>query len=527
MNKPPAKAQAGGKKRGLSIVLEGADSKIISELSKLVAIELSKRGNKTASESTLRNYEENVLVANQYLLDTASAPLSPETLSLMVVIKLRERLKKAQVAKSNGEYVISNTSWLGDAYYYELRGKKDVSQQIITDCCFMKPDVWVVVDEPSGIYARLAKQTGITVLSPKLSTQRALNIILEQIKKAEKVLPVALNEQKQTLSNTQKLSFLASTKALADPRNSILATTLPDKKLTYYRPKNFGKKVLGAYDLINNKLIENYQKAVADLSKYFATQALRNQKPFKVEVLKNKATKLCFGLLPVSTILTVETTDSQKYSELTPKTSNVSQELYQLLPNIDAERPRPEIVLTGHSPRNEFEILEYLIFKQSNHSPASIKKLIDDLSYEKKSELLKSYTKHENIPNDTQSISYSFDAVGEFSQLYDLLKTTPVNNVVLQNLTPRYGYDIPQLIEEAGISDIFEQSFDLSLELYSLLQAAGFEAQAQYAVLMGHLVRFHLDLNYEQTKKLISKNIRSASSGIKQQVSDVHPLLWD
>jgi hypothetical protein len=124
MKKPLDKTQAGGDKRGLSIVLEGSNSKIIDELSKLVANELSKKGRKTVLEGALRNYEENVLVANQYLLDTTSAPLSPETLSLMVVIKLRERLKKAQTAKSSGNFVISNTSWLGDAYYYELRGKK-------------------------------------------------------------------------------------------------------------------------------------------------------------------------------------------------------------------------------------------------------------------------------------------------------------------------------------------------------------------------------------------------------------------
>jgi hypothetical protein len=197
MKKPLDKTQAGGDKRGLSIVLEGSNSKIIDELSKLVANELSKKGRKTVLEGALRNYEENVLVANQYLLDTTSAPLSPETLSLMVVIKLRERLKKAQTAKSSGNFVISNTSWLGDAYYYELRGKKDVSNQIIKDCSFMKPDVWAVIDDKDGIYTRLAKQVGVSVMSTNLNlnTQQMLAKVLEQVKKAEKVLPVAPIEQ--------------------------------------------------------------------------------------------------------------------------------------------------------------------------------------------------------------------------------------------------------------------------------------------------------------------------------------------
>ena len=99
----------------------------------------------------------------------------------------------------------------------------------------------------------------------------------------------------------------------------------------------------------------------------------------------------------------------------------------------------------------------------------------------------------------------------------------------MQDLTPRNGYDIPEKIENAGLADLYQQSFDLSLELYSLLQAAGFNSQAQYAVLLGHRVRCKLTLGYEQVAKLhSSKNegFKMLAKDIKQQVSGVHSLMW-
>jgi uncharacterized protein YjgD (DUF1641 family) len=392
----------------------------------------------------------------------------------------------------------------------------------------MKPDVWAVIDDKDGIYTRLAKQVGVSVMSTNLNlnTQQMLAKVLEQVKKAEKVLPVAPIEQKQSTQNSQQLSYLAAMRALTDPRNNISIKPLSDIKRAYYRPKNFGNKVLGAYDLINKKLLDNHTQAIADLSKYFATQALRNQKPFKVDVLKRKATDLCFGLLPVSTLVTLETASSQDFEELSSDLRKNSQKIDELFPNIDAEQPKPQVNLISHAPRNEFEVLESIIFEQSNQGTTTIKKLIDDLNYEQKSELFKSLLNDLNDTGDILNISYGFDAVGEFSQLFNLLNVTSVNNIVFQNLTPRYGYDIPKEVEEAGLADIFEQSFDLSLELYSLLQAAGFEDQAQYAVLLGHRIRYRFNLNYKQTRLIISQNLKEVSSYIKQQVTDVHPLLW-
>ena len=62
-----------------------------------------------------------------------------------------------------------------------------------------------------------------------------------------------------------------------------------------------------------------------------------------------------------------------------------------------------------------------------------------------------------------------------------------VDDLEWQYITPRYGYEIPQLIEDAGLSEAFEACFDISLELFSYLQSAGYHNEAQYAALHGQI----------------------------------------
>lgn len=533
MNKPLAKTQAGGATKGLSIVLEGVDNKLIAKLSIALANEISKSGHEVVLDNALRSPEENILVANQYLLDATAASLSPATISLMVVIKLRERQMTISSAKSRGLYAISNSSWLGDAYYYEVRSKSDISKQIISDCAFMKPDVWVVIDEEAGVYSTLAKQIGVKVLSPKLEESKLLNEILtyvsfsqkaaldrSQIDKNEEIPAATTNE---IPSNKHQASYLAITRGFSGGAPQVLFTELRTD-LAYYRPEKLGIKVLGAYDTILKKILQNYSHAVTDYSKYLATQAIRNKRPFIVKKLMAESRQLCRSLLPACILIDIE--EVQEFEELSEPRSKLKSKISGLLPFIDSDPPKLQVSLIGHTPRNEFDVLEGIIFANLDQSTASIKRLINELTYEKKAKLLKdSLSQVTNLPD----VAYDFDIFCELRELFDLVKDVG-GNVIMQDLTPRNGYDIPEKIEKAGLADVYQQSFDLSLELYSLLQAAGFEFLAQYVVLLGHRMRCRLTLTYTQIKKLLTQNkdsgYKTLTEDIKQQVLGVHPLVW-
>jgi thymidylate synthase ThyX len=89
------------------------------------------------------------------------------------------------------------------------------------------------------------------------------------------------------------------------------------------------------------------------------------------------------------------------------------------------------------------------------------------------------------------------------------------------------------LVEEANLEDKFEECFDLSLKLYSILQKAGYETEAQYTTLLGHRMRWKVTYNAREAMHL--HEIRTSPQGhpgyrklvkeMHDRLAEVHPLL--
>jgi thymidylate synthase ThyX len=108
-----------------------------------------------------------------------------------------------------------------------------------------------------------------------------------------------------------------------------------------------------------------------------------------------------------------------------------------------------------------------------------------------------------------------------------------VDDMEWQLLTPRYGYDIPDLVESANLTDLYETCFDISLRLYSDLQAAGYSLEAQYATLLGHKMRWKVTYNAREAFHL--HELRTSPQGhpgyrklvlaMHDKLAEVHPLM--
>ncbi len=78
----------------------------------------------------------------------------------------------------------------------------------------------------------------------------------------------------------------------------------------------------------------------------------------------------------------------------------------------------------------------------------------------------------------------------------------------------------------------FDECFDISLELYSALQAAGHELEAQYATLLGHTMRWKITYNAREAFHL--HELRTSPQGhpgyrklvlaMHAKLAEVHPL---
>jgi hypothetical protein len=142
-----------------------------------------------------------------------------------------------------------------------------------------------------------------------------------------------------------------------------------------------------------------------------------------------------------------------------------------------------------------------------------------------------------NIPGDAlQKATYIWDIVSDYSVLCECIRRPHfTQNITWQALTPRYGYDIPQAIDDAGLSDQYEKCFDLSLALYSLLQQGGHYVEAQYATLFGHRVRWQLTHNARQAFRLHETYMQNSKfpevqklvQQMHERLGQVHPVLAD
>lgn len=196
------------------------------------------------------------------------------------------------------------------------------------------------------------------------------------------------------------------------------------------------------------------------------------------------------------------------------------------------------VTLTDVWPRNELDIVADMLYEHSNMPLEEIRNEVEKWPYKQKMQVMKTYmgerlNRRHKPGRALEKIHYSFDLLSDYGIFRDLQRHRMVDDLEWQILTPRYGYEIPALIEQAGLSDLFERCFDISLELHSILQAAGYELEAQYATLLGHKMRWKVTYNAREafhihelrTSPQGHPGYRKLTQQMHEAVTNVHPLL--
>ena len=196
------------------------------------------------------------------------------------------------------------------------------------------------------------------------------------------------------------------------------------------------------------------------------------------------------------------------------------------------------VTLVDYWPRNELDLVPDMLYQDSALSLKDIQQEVATWPYDKKFAVFEAYmgerlNRRHRPGRALEKAHYAWDLVCDYGIFRDLQRHRMVDDLAWQQLSPRYGYDIPKLIEDAGLTDQFEKCFDLSLQLYSLLQAAGYQLEAQYATLLGHKMRWKVTFNAREAFQLLE--LRTSPQGhpgyrklcqeMYEKLSDVHPLV--
>ncbi|MBW3569009.1 FAD-dependent thymidylate synthase [Candidatus Parcubacteria bacterium] len=196
------------------------------------------------------------------------------------------------------------------------------------------------------------------------------------------------------------------------------------------------------------------------------------------------------------------------------------------------------VELTDFWPKNELDIVADILYENSSLSLFEIRQNIERWTLDKRRGVIETYigerTNRRHKPGRAfEKIHYSFDLLTDYGVFRDLQRHRIVDDLEWQKLSPRYGFGIPKIIEEAGYSEIFESSFDLSLKLYSRLQEDGLDQEAQYATLLGHKVRWKLTINAREAFHLLElrtgpqghPGYRKLCQQMYAKIAETHPLI--
>ncbi|HSX16416.1 MAG TPA: dTMP kinase [Candidatus Saccharimonadales bacterium] len=209
----------------------------------------------------------------------------------------------------------------------------------------------------------------------------------------------------------------------------------------------------------------------------------------------------------------------------------------ELLPPSHTAETDP-VILTSYTPHNELDIVADMLYEHSDLPLDQLQLAVSRWPYQQKLDVFTAYmgerlNRRHRPGRALEKIHYSFDLVCDYGIFRDLQRHRMVDDLEWQFLTPRYGYDTPKIVEEAGLSDAFDQCFDLSLQLYSALQAAGYQLEAQYATLLGHKMRWKVTYNAREAFHL--HELRTSPQGhpgyrklvqqMHEKVAEVHPML--
>jgi dTMP kinase len=356
----------------------------------------------------------------------------------------------------------------------------------------------------------------------------------------------------------------------------------------YYIPLNLGKDIKELYVSTMDKLFDNYSKVVHRVTEYISkndtTPKNKRDGAWKAAV-RAQACDAARVMLPVSTQSTVGIFASSQALEsliirlgsLESKeaqdcSKNILLQARKVVPAFLERTDKPErggatmaylantkkavkelahkyaplqhstnydaVTLTDYYPKNELSVVPHMLYEHTSLSEQELNDITANLSYKEKTDIFMAYmgerlNRRHRPGRALERLWYSFDLVCDYGIFRDLQRHRMVNDLSWQQLTPRYGYDIPELIEKAGVSDILLDSFDISLELNSALVRAGKMVESQYATLMGHKMRWKITMNARQAFHFIE--LRTTPHGhpgyrklVKQmydKIATVHPLI--
>ena len=172
------------------------------------------------------------------------------------------------------------------------------------------------------------------------------------------------------------------------------------------------------------------------------------------------------------------------------------------------------VELVDYDPDAEDKLLAAICYPHANLPEQQIMERVKRMGPTERLALVRAYVgERENRRHKPgrafERVDYRFDVLSDYGAFRDLQRHRMLT-VEWQKLTPNHGYVRPELVDEAGMADVFDDAMARSAALYDALKD-DFPEQASYSVPMAYRIRYSMQFNAREAIHMLE--LRSSPQG--------------
>lgn len=172
------------------------------------------------------------------------------------------------------------------------------------------------------------------------------------------------------------------------------------------------------------------------------------------------------------------------------------------------------VELVDFDPDAEDKLLTAICYPHSNLPEQQIAKRVRSMGAAERLALIRAYVgerdnRRHKPGRAFERIDYRFDVLSDYGAFRDMQRHRMLT-IDWQRLTPNHGYVRPELIDDAGMADVFDDAMARSAALYDAMKDE-FPEQASYAVSMAYRLRYSMQFNAREAIHMLE--LRSSTQG--------------
>lgn len=192
---------------------------------------------------------------------------------------------------------------------------------------------------------------------------------------------------------------------------------------------------------------------------------------------------------------------------------------------------QPTVRLVDWDPDGEEKVLAAMCFASSSSSEADLVERVRSLDEAQRADLVRAYvgerTNRRHRPSRAfERTSYRFEIVSDYGAFRDLQRHRMLT-IEWQHFDSRLGYEVPETVCEAGLSEAFDESLERSGRLHQAMKGS-FPEQAAYALALAYRIRYVIQMNAREAMHVIE--LRSGEQGhpaYRRVAQQMHRLIGE